>query len=301
MSLTDNLTEKKSTLLLCMASIMWSGSFVAMAVGLRSMSATTMVFFRMAFSALIFFFPMLPKLKTVTLKSVLRGAILGFLYFVGFLSQTVGLLMTTSSKASFITSLNIIFVPFVYWILNKKRPPVKSFISVAICVVGLFLLTRDLGSEGGPLIGGGDLLMILAAFSFAWHLCSLGVFTKKEDPSVLMFFMYLTTSVFTFAYMMIFDGGFRITPDTTAVLSLIYCVIFSTAIPAFLQAVSQKKIRSDIASLILASESVLGCFFAAVFLGERMTLLMYIGSAIILFGILLSQLRFGKKEPQEAV
>jgi len=52
----------------------------------------------------------------------LYGVVLGGFLFVAFATQTIGLQWTTPGKSGFITSLDIVMVPFLYWIGARRSP-----------------------------------------------------------------------------------------------------------------------------------------------------------------------------------
>lgn len=57
------------------------------------------------------------------------GIVIGLFLFLAFYVQTVGLQYTTPSNNAFITASNVVMVPFLWWIISKKRPSLKIFIS----------------------------------------------------------------------------------------------------------------------------------------------------------------------------
>ncbi len=58
------------------------------------------------------------KVNTRILK---KGFTLGFLLFSSFLVQTIGLLYTTPSKNAFITTSNVVIVPFLGYFFIKEK------------------------------------------------------------------------------------------------------------------------------------------------------------------------------------
>ncbi len=286
------LSKTVSMLFLLATAVLWGGGFIGMRFSLDYMSPLTLVFLRFFFSGLIFLIPAIKDFKKITFKSFAKGALLGVFFSIGFVAQTIGMSMTTTAKSAFITGLNIIFVPFIVWIFSKKRPPLNAFLGVLICLVGLTFISVDFSKGFGDAINTGDMIVLVSALGFAFHIAFTGFFGAKESPSVLMFFMYLVGSVIVFIAMM-FNGGFVFEPNLTAFFAIGYCIVFATALTSFLQTVAQVNVRADIAALILAGESVFGAVFSAIFLpNEPITPEILIGCGFMLLGIFLSQFDF---------
>ena len=71
--------------------------------------------------------------------------------------------------------------------------------------------------------------------------------------------------------------------------------LLSVGVAYTLQVVAQKHAKPSHAAIILSMESVFGAIGGALLLGESMNLRGLIGCGLILAGILVSQMTFGKK------
>ena len=67
------------------------------------------------------------SIRRSTKKEIKHGVIAGFMLFLGFMLQTAGMQYTTISNSAFLTTTNVIMVPFLSWFIIKKRPDVKTF------------------------------------------------------------------------------------------------------------------------------------------------------------------------------
>ena len=81
------------------------------------------------------------QLKQLNLKMLLSGAFIGVWLFLGYATQTIGLLYTTTSKAGFITGLSVVLVPLFSMLLLKQFPTRNAVVGVLTATIGLFLLT----------------------------------------------------------------------------------------------------------------------------------------------------------------
>ena len=71
------------------------------------------------------------------------------------------------------------------------------------------------------------------------------------------------------------------TVNPRCVPGLLYCGIFEVFVGFFFQLLGQKNVSTSLSAILLSMESVYGAIFSAIFLGEKMTLRMAIGSALI--------------------
>ena len=55
------------------------------------------------------------------------GVVLGVLSFLGFWIQTIGITDTTPGRNAFLTATYCVMVPFLYWIVAKRRPTVLTW------------------------------------------------------------------------------------------------------------------------------------------------------------------------------
>ena len=72
-------------------------------------------------SAMLSFLIAFPRLRKVEHKTLLKGSVAGVFLFLAFAFQTFGLQYTTASKNAFLTTTNVMFVPYIYWMLFHQR------------------------------------------------------------------------------------------------------------------------------------------------------------------------------------
>ena len=97
--------------------------------------------------------------------------LIGSLLFTGYLTQTLGLRLTSAPKSAFITGLCSVLVPVLAAVVYKIRPQVAEVAGLLVATVGMGLMTLH-GSIGA--ISRGDLLTLACAFAFAAHIVTLG-------------------------------------------------------------------------------------------------------------------------------
>ncbi|MCJ7691730.1 MAG: DMT family transporter, partial [Clostridiaceae bacterium] len=166
-----NINKKKSILAdmsLLLVALMWGGGFIAVKGALDSVTPFYITAMRFGISVIIMLLVFRKKIKHITIKELKIGTLVGLLLFLGFAAQTVGMKYTTAGKNAFLTGTNVVIVPFLYWVISKKKPDSYSLVSAFLCFIGIGMLTLD----GGINISLGDSLTLLCAVFFAAHIVS---------------------------------------------------------------------------------------------------------------------------------
>jgi drug/metabolite transporter (DMT)-like permease len=236
------------------------------------------------------------------------GSVAGVLFFAGYAFQTEGLALTTASNAGFITGLFVVFTPVLATVLLRRPPHVGGIVGVVSATAGLLLLT---GGWRGH-VNTGDLLMVGCALAFAFHIIVLSRYSERVGWAPLALSQMLLMSVATSVAALVFEpasvagtivGGGRFLASLwvsplSAIADLmrdqVTIAILVTAVPATAVALSvqtwaQTHIGPTRTALILILEPVFAGTFAHAILHERLDLAGWIGSGLILTGMLVSE------------
>ena len=210
---------------------------------------------------------------------------MGIALFAAFSLQIIGLQYTTPSKNAFLTALNVVIVPFIAFLVLKKKIPGKVLIGAVMAVVGVALLSLD----GDLTLSIGDLLTLLCAVGFAFQIFFTGEFVKKYRATVLNFLQMATAFLLSVIFMAA-SGQTEFQVTTQGWLSVIYLGVVSTTICYLLQTACQKYVDETKAAIILSMESVFGTLFSMLILHEVLTLRMFAGCGIILAAVIIANL-----------
>lgn len=231
------------------------------------------------------------QLNQINKKVIQAGVFMGFWLFLGYATQTIGLLFTTSSKAGFITGLSVVLVPLFSMILFKLSISRNAIIGVAIATVGLFLLTAtDLSA-----LNMGDLFVFFCAISFALHIIFTGKFTAHYS-TLLLTVIQLTTVSFLSILASFFFEDWRNTISVKVLLSkdvymaLLVTSLFATAFAFLIQTKFQKFTTTTRVALIFAMEPVFAAITGYVWADERLTYGALFGCLLIFAGMVFAEL-----------
>ena len=293
--------------LLIVTSLIWGGAFIAQSDAMDHIGPLTMNGTRTLLAA-IFLLPVClisdaingkkPSIlgtndpnqkKTILLAGLLCGIAITFASGI----QQIGIKYTTVGKAGFLTTLYVVFVPLIELIFGK-RIKWNGWIGVVLAMVGMFFICIN----EDFLIGFGDLLVILSALFFAIHILFVDKYVHVAGIR-LSFLQFVVCGICCLVGAIIFEEiSFK--AITQALPSILYAGVLSAGVGYTLQIIAQKWVAPNIAPLIMCLESVFALMFGSMLHHERMTVVEYVGCALVFVAIVLAQIDFssifGKKE-----
>lgn len=274
---------------LLFAAAIWGFAFVIVKDSLDFIGAIWMMAFRFSIAVVPLALLYSRKLKNITRRTWIHSAILGFYLFLAYLVQTIGCDYTTAGKNAFLTTSYVFFVPLFLWIQTKKRPAWYVFACAIMSIVGIGLLA--LGTGDGGAVNIGDVLTLICGVFYALHIVFTAKYNEEHDPILLTVLQFIFVAVFSWISAALFDGPFPLEQIKTSrvLISMLYLGLLSTMVAFVLQNVGLKYLPSALASLLLSFESVFGVIFSAIVLGEKLTLRMGFGCALIFTAVVLAQ------------
>ena len=279
---------------LLLIGILWGMGFVTVKIGLNAgMNTFYLMWLRFLGSFVLLSILFRKKIKKVSKDDLKAGVILGIIQYFGYVFQTYGAAHTTVGKNAFFTAINVIIVPYIFWILNKKRPDIFSFSASIICLIGVGIMSLD-SNLNFTHLNKGDVMTIISAFFFALQVAYTGYFGRKVHPMNLVLLQMLIGGLL-FAGTQFATSGLRevIPLHGETLMAIIYAVVFSTAIPMLLQIYCQRLTTATRASILMSTESMFAPIFAFLVLGEMMTLRVALGAVFILFSVVVSETKLG--------
>ena len=284
---------------LILVTVIWGGGFVASDMALESMTPFQIMMVRFLLASVLMGVISWGQRKgEEKLKdrsgAIKAGVLMGVTLFMGFAFQIIGLQYTTPSKNAFLTALNVVIVPFIAFVILKKKIGAKGIIGAVMSVLGVGLLSLN----GNFTVSLGDGLTLLCAVGFAFQIFFTSEFVKKYPASVLNMVQMFTAFVLSAISLVIFgENDFQVTIQGW--LSVLYLGVVSTTICYLLQTACQKYIDETKAAIILSMESVFGTFFSILILHEVVTVRMVIGCAVILAAVIISNMSETSEETED--
>ncbi len=278
-------TQTRAESALLATTLIWGSTFVFVKIGLEDISPVLMTGVRFLLAAAAFLALFNRQLFPITREEFVRAFVLGFFLYLGFISQNIGLTITTASKSAFITSLMVVFVPIIQFLVEKRSPTWGNILGIIVVLAGLWLMTSPSG--GGFNIGDG--LTLICAILFAYYIVYLDIASKMVSVGKLAFVQTVVAGVFGILSALAAEE-MRFTPTFSMISSMIYLTVFATVITTYVQTRYQKDTTPTRAAIIFTIEPVWASAFAAIALAERLGWLEVGGAVLIITGVLISEL-----------
>jgi len=283
----ENKKSLYADLSLLLVAIIWGSGFVVTKNALDVMTPFYIMGFRFIIAALAITLISFKRLKKATKLDIKAGIIVGFFMFIGFAFQTVGLKYTTAGVQAFITASNVVMVPFMYWILSKKRPDKFEMFGAILCFIGIGVLSLDNNLN----VGVGEFLTFLCAIGYTLQIVAVGYFAKDVDPFVLSTIQLYFAAILSFIIAIIFEP--KITVFTSEMIfPIFYLGIFSSMIAFLIQNIAQGHTSSTHAAIIMSLEAVFGSVFSIMLLNDPINFKFFIGCIAILLSVVASETKF---------
>ena len=231
------------------------------------------------------------------------GVVAGLLLAAGMTLQVLGQVETTASKAAFLTGLSVVLTPFAAYVRARRVPSRENAAGIGLASVGFFLLAWP--AEGGPM-NRGDLLMLGCGVVFAFYIVELGERGPAHDALPLTAVQIGTVAAVAAVVTLLLHvvppaqlaiARFETRPlvwNRSFVASVLFLGSVGTVGTFFGQTWAQRRMSATHAAILFALEPVFAAILAALFLGERLGRRALAGAVLVLAGIVVSEVRFGR-------
>ena len=277
--------------LIVLATIIWGSSFVVMKNSVDVLPTFWLLAIRFTFSALVLAVVFIKRWKVLDRQYLIGGTVMGFCLFVPYAFQTFGLEQTTSGKNAFFTAVYCVIVPFLYWVIAKRRPDKFNILAAFLCIAGIALVSVT--GSNATAFNMGDVLTLIGGFFFAAHIVAVAKYSEGRDIFILTTLQFASFALFSWIGVLITRPA--LTPgvfDQSLIFSLAYLVIFASCGALLFQNIGQKYTAPSTAAVLLSLEAPFGVFFSILFANERPTPLMFVGFTLIFLAVVCSETKF---------
>lgn len=286
------LLEFRADFLLLTVAVAWGVTFLMVQDAIKTVPVYAFLFYRFLIASVLMGIIAYKFFKTTSKQSIIYGIILGIFLFSGFATQTFGLTLTKSSIIAFLTGLNVIIVPFIAYVFFKQHVRKMVFLGSIFAVIGLYLLTMS----GELSFGFGEILGLICAAFFALQIAYTDIYSKKVNVFMLVFFQFVTVTILSLGFSLaIEDVTFNIDMNYSFQKAVIITSIFATVYAFLIQTYMQQFTTPTKTAIIFAMEPVSAGLFGYFVGNEILTSTQIFGAGIILFALLLAEVKFKKE------
>ncbi len=227
------------------------------------------------------------QLRGLTRQNVRDGLLCGSLLALGFLLQVEGQGRTSASRSGFLTGLLVVFTPMLEMAIFKKRPPLAAVLGVIVAFTGMTILSGPWRAAASSTLFG-DGLTVCCALVFSGHILALGKVTARNPLWPLVLMQLACVAVAALAV------GPLVEPQHLSAAPRLYFTIGYLALACTLlafgvQTWAQRHTSPVRMALISALEPVFAALWAALLIGERLSLAELSGGALIIVGVVLGE------------
>ncbi len=289
--------KRKNIVKLTLVMLIWAFSWVVLKFTLREVPPFSLAFLRFLIASPVIFLLTLitrgrKKLKIcwreIPTYLVLGVTGVGALHAVEF----IGLKYTSPINASLLVNLSVIFIALFAFLFLRENLGKKGWLGIGISFLGVFLLVSKgaIFTFMGEETFRGDLLFI--ASSFFWTIYTLlgKKFLEKKDILVVITYAFIfgTLSLVPFA---LYENTFSLISEISVFswLSIIYLAIFCSIIAYMFWFQTIKEEGASKVAAFLYLIPLLTAIFSTILLKEGLTLFIFFGGALIIYGVYLTE------------
>jgi drug/metabolite transporter (DMT)-like permease len=286
----------KAHILLILVTFIWGATFVVIKNAITDMAPLLFNAIRMSLATVLLLGMFRRHAARLTRPSVLAGLAVGVSLWVGFELQTTGLQLTTPSKSGFLTGASVALVPLFLALFWGRRINRWTTVGVIVAFAGLYLMSVPAGAGSGfSSVNRGDLLTIGCAVAFAFQIIYMGKATAKHPFQQIAVVEVVVCTVLMWISVPVVGWG-SATWSARVVWGIVITGTLCTALGFSVQAWAQQFTPPTHTALIFALEPVFAWMTSYVVLGERLGARSGAGAAMILAGVLLSELKGGPEQ-----
>jgi len=270
-----------------MVSLIWGLTFVTVKNAIADMAPFTFIAIRFAVAFVFMSLFCCKKLISLRGRDWIPGILVGLFLFAGYSFQTLGLQYTTASNAGFITGLSVVLVPLICSAINRELPSPMVVVGAVLAGVGIGFLSLSHGYTYNY----GDILVLMCAVSFALHIIAVGRYAYAMDATVLASIQIGVVAVCSAVAAVAFENHVPVQFTRDVWIGLITTAIPATSLAFFVQTYMQKFTTPMHTAIILSTEPVFSGIFGYLLLGEVLGSNGLLGAALVLAGMILSEIR----------
>ena len=272
-----------ATLALLGVTASWGSTFYLIKDLLERVPTLDFLAVRFAIASLAMLVVSPRALARLSRESRRQALVLGLVYGLAQILQTAGLAHTAASVSGFVTGMYVVFTPLLAAVLLRTRIAKITWIAVGMATAGLAVLTLD-----GIQVGYGESITLVAAALYALHIVGLGAWSRPSEAMGMSIVQLMVIAAVCFVAT-VPDG--IVLPTTGADwFALVYMALVAGALALFVQTWAQAHLAPTRAAIIMSMEPVFASLFAVWLGGERVTLDLVRGGALVLGAMLLVEL-----------
>ncbi|TQC71586.1 DMT family transporter [Pantoea dispersa] len=287
----------RQELVLIFITMVWGGTFLVVHRAVAHSGPFFFVGLRFATASLLLAFFFRRYLRHITWLEIKAGALIGVAIAGGYGLQTWGMQTISSSQSAFLTALYVPVVPLLQWLFLRRPPGLMAWLGILLAFTGLVLVAGP--QDGSLTLNAGEIATLLSTLAIAAEIILISRYAGQVDVRRVTLVQLLVASACAFVLML---------PNGESLPTLSAPLLFSAlglgAASALIQVTmnwAQRSVSPTRATVIYAGEPVWAGVVGRI-AGERLPAAALLGGALIVCGVIVSELRLRRKKavPEQA-
>lgn len=260
----------------------WGAAFVLMKDAIEQQPYMDFLATRFTIAAIV----MILLRPVISLKfesgDVKYGALIGVVLAFGYITQTLGLELTTAATSGFLTGLYVVFTPLIAWLFVRHKVSGKVAIGVILSIVGLSIFS---GAAQSVEFQVGQIWLVVCAVLYAVHILLLGHYGKTRNSYRFAMLQIVFVALVTWGFAL--TDGYQPPPNFEVWFAILFTALLSTVLAFWIQTWAQTLIDPSRVALLITSEVIWTAVLAIGMGQEPLTLAIVVGGGMMLTAMLI--------------
>ena len=264
--------QNKALLALFASAMLFGSTFLVVKNLLDDLSPMFVVFCRFLIASI--FFLIIGGIPNK--NSIKPGLVMGFFLWLGYYTQTEGLVTSSTINSGVVTGFYVVLTPLLSKLINRTDLQTKNYVFSYLGFTGILLISSTSIDQMF-----GNLFTFVCAMSYAIHIVLVEKEVNNFNISNLMFVQSLFGASLCMPYISIIES----TPIVHNIVPIVFLGLVVNVGAFYLQLFGQKFVKASTSSLILSLEAIFAILIGISLASEVLNLINWIGVAIVLLSI----------------
>ena len=210
------------------------------------------------------------------------GALIGVVLAFGYITQTIGLDMTTAATSGFLTGLYVVFTPLIAWLFTRQKVSGKVALGVLFSIVGMGIFS---GAASSTEFQVGQIWLVVCAVLYAVHILLLGHYGKTSNSYRFAMLQIVFVALVTWGFALV--DGYQPPPNFEVWFAVLFTALLSTVLAFWIQTWAQTLLDPARVALLITSEVIFTALLAIGLGQEPLTLAIVVGGGMMLTAMLI--------------
>ena len=271
--------------MLLLVTFFWGVTFPVVKFALQFSSPDTFLALRFLIASAVMGLFLRSGRKNLNRNTVLHGIMAGFLLFLGYYFQTVGLDYTSAAASGVITGVYVIILPVLSYVYLSSRISRVDILASLIAFSGLILMSISSGTYGTTLLG--NLLTLICGIAYAFQIIYVSKHSSKLDSSAFTFYQLAFVTVFSALTIPISPGGIG-TVNTDVVLAALFTALVGSVFGYYVSTVALIYVDASAAGIIFVGEPIFAALSSVVLVHEVLSRVVIAGAILMVIAMFLT-------------